>query len=217
MRIICISDLHSSRDRLEQIVKREARPDVLVLAGDITDFGTPMEAEVIVEQARECADHLVAVAGNCDSRDIDRTLETQGISVHARGMQIGETGFFGVSAMPPWTGTMYELTEEEIAEGLRTAHTDVSSCSPLIMVSHTPPRGSGVDRVRSGADVGSTAVRACIDEVQPDLVLSGHIHEARGQARLGRSIVVNSGLGRDGFYALVEVGAGEPKVELKRV
>ena len=41
--------------------------------------------------------------------------------------------------------------------------------------------------------VGSTAVRDVIDEFQPLLALHGHIHESRGEARLGRTLAINSG------------------------
>ena len=55
---------------------------------------------------------------------------------------------------------------------------------------------------------GSTAVRDFIDRVQPGLVLCGHIHEARGQARLGSSVVVNCGPARSGHYVLAELTEG---------
>jgi Icc-related predicted phosphoesterase len=41
--------------------------------------------------------------------------------------------------------------------------------------------------------VGSTAVRQIIEEYQPLLALHGHIHESRGEARIGRTLAINSG------------------------
>jgi Icc-related predicted phosphoesterase len=41
--------------------------------------------------------------------------------------------------------------------------------------------------------VGSTAVRAVIERYQPALSLHGHIHEARGTTRLGRTLCINPG------------------------
>jgi Icc-related predicted phosphoesterase len=40
---------------------------------------------------------------------------------------------------------------------------------------------------------GSTAVREAIERFQPALGLHGHIHEARGTKRLGRTLCVNPG------------------------
>ena len=41
--------------------------------------------------------------------------------------------------------------------------------------------------------VGSSAVRASIEAHQPLLALHGHIHESRGQVRLGRTVSLNPG------------------------
>ena len=41
--------------------------------------------------------------------------------------------------------------------------------------------------------VGSRAVRAVIEESQPLLGLFGHIHEAKGTARIGRTLCINPG------------------------
>jgi Icc-related predicted phosphoesterase len=43
------------------------------------------------------------------------------------------------------------------------------------------------------AAVGSTAVRQFLLDVQPMLGLHGHIHEAAGIRRLGRTIAINPG------------------------
>jgi Icc-related predicted phosphoesterase len=41
--------------------------------------------------------------------------------------------------------------------------------------------------------VGSTAVRDAIEQHQPILSLHGHVHEARGFARIGRTLAINPG------------------------
>jgi Icc-related predicted phosphoesterase len=41
--------------------------------------------------------------------------------------------------------------------------------------------------------VGSTAVRAAIEEHQPLLSLHGHIHESGGAVRIGRTLAINAG------------------------
>ena len=70
---------------------------------------------------------------------------------------------------------------------------------------HAPPFNSGLDEapelkeglqlVASGATkpAGSTAVREFIRRHQPMLSLHGHIHEGRGQCKIGRTVCVNPG------------------------
>ena len=73
---------------------------------------------------------------------------------------------------------------------------------------HCPPQGTGLDSVQKidaefrpvfegGSPVmiaaGSTAVRAAIERHQPLLSLHGHIHEARGVQRIGRTVSINPG------------------------
>jgi len=43
------------------------------------------------------------------------------------------------------------------------------------------------------AGVGSSAVRTSLERYQPMLALHGHIHESRGEARLGRTLSINPG------------------------
>ena len=83
------------------------------------------------------------------------------------------------------------------------------------VLAHVPPRGLSVDRVFFGRHVGSKALRAFVDERAPSLVVCGHIHEARGVARIGPTAIVNCGHALRGNYALVDVDE-EVTVELRR-
>lgn len=70
-----------------------------------------------------------------------------------------------------------------------------------IYVIHTPPYNTRLDRLQTGTPVGSRAVRAYLEKVQPRLSLHGHIHEGPRTGgsfwdRLGRTICVNPGSGQ---------------------
>ena len=74
------------------------------------------------------------------------------------------------------------------------------ACAPAatLFVLHSPARGTRCDLVQGGHHVGSRAIRRFVEERQPPLVLSGHIHESprvSGAWRdtLGRSLVVHPG------------------------
>jgi Icc-related predicted phosphoesterase len=87
---------------------------------------------------------------------------------------------------------------------------------------HCPPYGSGLDDApeltedmslkhagHAPVPCGSTAVREAIERHQPILSLHGHIHEARGHARIGKTLCINPGSSYeqgDLLGALVELG-----------
>ena len=213
MRVVCITDLHGALGALDGILSHAGPADVVLLGGDITSFGTPNAAEFLVQRARQHCPQVLTVGGNCDSAAIDERLASLGVSLFGRGVMLQGVGFYGVSAMPPWTGTMYELSEDEIAAALATGRGQLTQPRHEVVLSHTPPRGTLLDRTRRGEHVGSVAVRQFLDQVQPALVLCGHIHEARGTDRLGATTIVNCGAAFDGLYAVADVNA-EIQVEL---
>jgi len=216
MRLLCITDIHSEVGCFEKILAHEPAADLLIIGGDFTNFGKPPEVDHLLNLAQAHTPQVLAVAGNCDSAAIDQRLIERGVSLHTRGVRIGDIGFFGVSAMPPWKGNMYEFPEEDLDRFLAASFAQVEGSSRYIMVPHCPPRNSGVDRSAMFMSVGSTAVRSWVDKVKPILVVCGHIHEARGQAKISDTVVVNCGPAKNGNYAVAEVG-NEVKVELKRI
>ncbi len=219
MRLLCITDIHGDRRSFTEILKREAdRSDVILLGGDITHFGTPEDAEWFVREAQATGRPVFAVAGNCDSPQIDRFLAETGISLSGFGRQVGSFGLYGVSAAPIWHGMTYELSEEELGLVLRTGAEQLTDATVEVVLSHAPPRDTAVDVVRSGAHVGSTSVREVLDRRRPALVVCGHVHEARGIDRLGQTVVVNCGPAASGYYACATVEEdGDTQVELKKL
>lgn len=216
MRIVCITDLHGAPASLNRILAEAGPADVVLLGGDITSFGTPNAAEFLVRQAQQHCPTVLAVAGNCDSQAIDERLAELGVSLFGRGVTHQQAGFYGVSAMPPWTGTMYELGEDEIARALWTGRQQLTQPQWEVVLSHAPPRGTLLDRTRRGDHVGSRAVRQFVEQVQPALLLCGHIHESRGVDRLGVTTLVNCGPAFAGHYAIAELNT-EVRVELHEV
>jgi Icc-related predicted phosphoesterase len=177
----------------------------VLLGGDLTDFGTPNVAQELVHCAQQHCDTVLAVAGNCDSKAIDDRLIELGVSLYGQGVVHKDVGFYGVSAMPPWMGTMYELSETEIAAALETGYDQLPSRRREVLLSHTPPRDTRLDLTRTGQHVGSTSVRQFVDQAGPALLVCGHIHEARGIDRLGATALVNCGPAYRGHYAVADV------------
>jgi Icc-related predicted phosphoesterase len=216
MRLLLVSDLHGMRDTLRQIFREAGAVDAALLAGDLTNFGSPLDAETMVRLAAEHAPAVFAVAGNCDSAPIDRHLAELDVALHGRGVVHGGLRLQGLSAMPPWKHNMYQFTEEQLAEALAAGWLAIKDAmGPHVVLAHAPPRGT-LDRTWLFRHVGSVALRQFIESVGPALVVCGHIHEGRGVERVGTTTVVNCGHGALGDYAVAEIGS-EVRVEIRRV
>jgi uncharacterized protein len=182
---------------------REA--DYALLIGDLTYFGDPPDAFRVVDAVREFCPHVLAVTGNLDMPTVIDAFRDAGISLHGEGRRFGSLGIFGCggSNVTPMD-TPTELTEEELREVLEAGHEAVADAPRRLMVCHTPPYDTRLDRLMNGRPVGSPAVRHFIEAHQPDVALVGHIHEGRGTDRIGRTVVLNAGALRDGGYVVVE-------------
>ena len=107
----------------------------------------------------------------------------------------------------PWNSPR-ELEEEALYGRLRKLAEQVEAPGSAIFNLHVPPYDSRLDtapdlkpdltpRYSGGQPVtkpvGSHAVRQLIEEYQPLLALHGHIHESKGETRIGRTLALNSG------------------------
>jgi hypothetical protein len=215
MQLVCITDLHGRLEALERILADAGHPDVALLGGDITNFGSPIDAARVIEAVQERVPTVLAVSGNCDSTAIDEELDRLGVALHGRGFLCGNIGIHGLSAIPPWKRGMYQLTEEELEAALERGYAAIQSAPRHVLLAHVPPRGMKVDRTFFFTHAGSTAVRSFVDRVQPCLVFCGHIHEGRGIDTSGRTTVVNCGFAGRGEYALAHVTDDDVHVDLR--
>ena len=207
MKIIAVSDIHGHYAEIDEILVQEQDFDVLVLAGDLTNQGKPAEAEAAVMSFQRYGKPVFVVAGNMDLPGTEERFQALGAGLNARGIIIGETGFFGVSGSPPTLfRTPYEISEEEIARRLEEGWRAVERTRHRILVPHAPPYRTKLDRTYIGMHVGSKAVREFVTHRRPDILICGHIHEARGVDTLGATRMVNCGQGGRGQYAVIEVG-----------
>lgn len=173
---------------------------------------------------------LVAVCGNDDDDLIEDLLDEHPWTenVGERSKTISGIEFFGLgySNETPWDTTR-ERSESEIAEMLHATIQGVQRVENAVGVIHVPPIASELDYApglektstglrRTGVDrvpVGSTAVRAFIEEKQPLMTLSGHCHTSAGVTRLGRTYCFNPGsLYHTGSLCAFEVHIGDGEV-----
>jgi len=125
-----------------------------------------------------------------------------------RALAVAGVRVFGIGgAGPARFGFRYEWDEAEISSLLPPPHD--------ILLTHAPPVDTTLDRLATGAHVGSQAVRDIAVRASRVLVC-GHIHEAAGVDRVDNVLMLNAGSLGDPFgrpqYGLVELAPGYTEV-----
>ena len=200
---------------IERLAPALREADWAIITGDLTQFGDPPDAFRVVDAVRAHCRNVLAVTGNLDMPQVIDAFRADGISLHGEGRRLGSVGIFGCggSNVTPMD-TPTELDEDEIRTTLERAHRSVADAPLRLMVCHTPPYDTRLDRLVNGRPVGSPAVRAFIETHRPHAAVVGHIHEGRGVDRVGDTVVANGGALRDGGYIVVTDDARGLHVEL---
>ena len=215
MRIIAFGDIHMDHRQLAAIPDLAAA-DLILITGDLTNFGGRTEAQEVITACRAFNPALLALAGNLDRPEVSRYLQSEAISLHGHGVLLDNLGIFGVGGSNPTPfKTPTEFSENEIARLLAAGFAATATARRRILVCHAPPFGTVADRLRDNSHVGSRAIRTFIEEQQPDLCLAGHIHEATGIDRIGRTTIINPGMLRLGGWIDIEFDGDTLHAELK--
>jgi hypothetical protein len=151
--------------------------------------------------------------GNDDSFDIDAVFKKSKHVIYPEGKVVNidsshEMISCGFSNITPWRCPR-DIPEEELAKKIEKMASEVKDMKNCIFNMHCPPSNTLIDQAPKldkdmkpvlvpGGDyemisVGSIAVREAIEEYQPLLSLHGHIHEARGIFKIGRTLCTNPG------------------------
>jgi uncharacterized protein len=214
VRIAYVVDVHDRFEAVPEAMADIGAVDLLIVGGDITTAGSPDDAEQAIERWKPLAPRLLALAGNMDSAAIEARLAELGVGLDSRGVVFGDVGVCGVSAAPiSPLRTPYELGDKELERRIESGFAAVEGCRVRIFCPHAPPAATVCDRLGNGEHVGSAVIRAIAEREQPDLLLCGHIHEARGLDEIGRTRVVNPGPTSAAHYAVVNID-GELSVRL---
>jgi len=217
---LLLSDIHGRVSVLKNIV-RKAECDMAFVAGDVSNYSGGAYREVL-EALAEVVPFTVAVPGNVDPPEVAELGINNVLVIHKQVVEVEKlyiAGIGGGIGFPFW-GIPY-LAEPHIASFMRDLEKAVEQGPRAlhVLVTHTPPSMTSLDRVYSGEHVGSKKIRNFIETRKPLLHVCGHIHESRGVERIGETVAVNPGPAMTGYYGIAKFGENvrEVSVELLRV
>ena len=188
MKILATADIHGSQYRLNILLKNIEKytPDLVVICGDITQFGPGEVAKNFLDQIPI---ETYAIAGNIDTKEVSRAIdESKAVNIEMKRVEKKGVPFVGIKGdIDNLISTNKKIFDEK-----------------SVIVSHEPPYGLQ-DTVFLGMHAGSRELREIVDKYKPRLVLCGHIHEDSGYTKVRKTIVVNCSMGKRGEGALIEL------------
>ena len=202
VRLAAIGDLHctrSSQGTFQSLFAKIAESaDVLVMAGDLTDYGLPEEARVLVKEMSPLRIPTIAVLGNHDvesgQQDEVRQILTDagvvmldGDATEVRGVGIagikGFGGGFGQRALGAWGEPIIkQFVHEAVNEALKleAALARLRTASMVALLHYSPIQATVEgEPLEIFPFVGSSRLEEPINRFPVSLVVHGHAH--RGQ------------------------------------
>jgi Icc-related predicted phosphoesterase len=235
LRVAAIGDLHVREDDSapyrEMFAEIATQADVLLLCGDLTNFGKTKEAEILADDIKSCAIPVLGVLGNHDyecgqPEKVCEILHGAGMKVlDEQAVEIGGVGFAGVKGflggfgrgeLAPFGEPIVKAFVDEamnearkLENQLRTLHTDRS-----VAVLHYSPIEGTIEGEPPAIFQYLGSQRLCepidrFDHVKA--VVHGHAHHGTYEGRTPRGtpvynvaqFVVKPLFGRP--YALLEI------------
>ncbi|MDP3027086.1 MAG: metallophosphoesterase [Nanoarchaeota archaeon] len=187
-KILAAGDFHGDSSVTKKLAEKAEKEnvDLVILTGDITGL---IETENIIKPFLQKNKRVVFVPGNWDTTEATETLsQLYGIkNIGKHYVKYDNVGIFGIGN-ENW---QLNLNEDKTFKKLKKDFEKIKDLEKKIMVSHM--HAAQTSSEFSGFP-GSTAVRKAIEKFQPDLFISGHIHEAEGlQEKIGKTRVISVG------------------------
>lgn len=206
MRIAAVGDLHcrkgSAGTLAPLLMPANELADVLLLCGDLTDYGLLEEAQVLVKELSGLRIPMLAVLGNHDFEsghveDVTRILREGGVQVlDGDAVEVGGVGFagikgfvggFGRGTLGPWGEPVIKrFVQEAIDEALKLE----SALSRLrterrVAIMHYAPIRATVEGEPPEifAYLGCSRLEEPLGRYPVDAVFHGHAHHGTPEGR----------------------------------
>lgn len=166
--------------------------DVLIHAGDSTKRGTLAQLRSFASFIEALPHrHKIVIAGNHDfglEQDLalGRELFGEGYLCDA-GKTVDGVRVWGSPWQPWFHDWAFNLAR---GEQLREVWARIPDDTD-VLVTHGPPRGV-LDKTITGEEVGCDELWEAVQRIRPRVHVFGHIHEAYGAQRVGRTLFVNA-------------------------
>jgi Icc-related predicted phosphoesterase len=202
VRVAAIGDLHfgkaSQGQFLPVLAQIGSEADLLLICGDLTDYGSPEEAQGLVRELAAVKVPIVTVLGNHDYEadrqdEVRAVLSDAGIAVldgeavEVLGIGIagikGFAGGFGARALGPWGESIIKsFVHEAVQESLKleTALARLRTPRKLVLLHYSPVRSTVEgEPLEIFPYLGSSRLEEPLMHHSVDAIFHGHAHNGQ--------------------------------------
>ncbi|MBT3395139.1 hypothetical protein HOA59_00275 [archaeon] len=191
MKLLVFTDVHGHNSSIKSIIKKakKEKPDFLVCAGDLTDWGRGVKK--VLKKFEELKIPLLLISGNheesIDLRKISSKFEYV-IFLDNGSYEFEDFIFFGY-------GDGVFATKDKYFEKISKKFiSSIDRKKKLIFITHVPPYKTKLDLLPLIGHSGNESVKKFVLKHKPRLVLCGHLHENFGKKEVvGNSLILNPG------------------------
>ena len=214
VRVAAVGDLHCKKDSqgaLQPLFARMAEAaDVVVLCGDLTDYGLPDEARVLAREFGGAVKvPVLAVFGNHDyesghAEEVGRILADAGVRIlDGEGVEISGVGFAGVKgfaggfgdrALQSWgEPVLKRFVREAVEEALKLEAALARLRAPrrIAMLHYSPIRATVESEFAEIVPfLGSSRLEEPINRYNAAVAFHGHAHHGAPEGRTSAGVPV---------------------------
>lgn len=187
MKILAFIDLHSDQKDLKRLLKKAEGVDVVVGAGDLSDWGKDIRQMLLA--FKNIKKPFLVLHGNHEGEKQMRKACSElkfPTFIHKKVFEFGGYSFVGFG------GGGFSFEEPEFDKFIKGA--GIKKGSKVILVTHGPPYHTHCDYLPHLGFVGCRSFNKMIKEFKPLIHICGHIHEnASCKDRMGQTMIINPG------------------------
>jgi Icc-related predicted phosphoesterase len=213
VRLAAVGDLHCPKTSEEVLAAlllyANDRADILLLCGDLTDYGKPEEASILAKLLAHVKIPMLAVLGNHDYEsgkweEVSRILRDVGVTmldgdscIHCDIGFVGVKGFaggFGDRALQPWgEEALKHFVRESIDEGLKleSALAKVHVSHRIALLHYSPIAATTAGEIPEIIPfLGSSRLEEPLNRYSVTAAFHGHAHHGTPEGRTKEQIPI---------------------------
>ena len=191
MKILAFTDVHGDKKSISGLIESAKidNPDLLVCAGDLTNFGENLHNFLIL--LNKTGKLLLIIPGNHEDPDELEKIcgnNKNCVYLHKKIYRIGNYLFIGSG------GGGFSVKDLEFEKYFVKMKKEFSKDVKIILVTHAPVYKTKTDMLEGLGHRGCISYRKFIEEYKPILAICGHFHETSEKIdHIGKSLVINPG------------------------